>query len=355
MFRTCQEVHVLQAGGVLLLEAREGCLELQLGDLTCHVPHYWTWGRYRGRDGGIRRRGRTWASFSQCRSANVRRTYRRLSDEISRAEATSTTRPKHVGGARRGARAHNRTHRRTRARARARVCSRTRGTRSKRARDSRQHNPRRHERTDCERLSWTVERRGPAPLRCSSLTTVVWWWRVTLDSRGWWEDDRAGRHSNRWLSAPMSRIISLRQGRPYRSKPFTFRDLFTEFTHIHGPIWSIRIFSYQAILFFLFPTFRYIFVPFQTQTMQESTSKTDLTCSCLLAVTLVFFTAGFIELPTSPDLSSVPCHIWHNFAHLSEIEQIDVHAISFLPRSCDYFCLKNWINYFYYLEFNIVR
>jgi len=40
MFRTCQKVHVLQAGGVLLLEAREGCLELQLGDLTCHVPHY---------------------------------------------------------------------------------------------------------------------------------------------------------------------------------------------------------------------------------------------------------------------------------------------------------------------------
>lgn len=134
------------------------------------------------------------------------------------------------------ARAHTIAHTDAPARARARVCSRTRGTRSKRARDSRQHNPRRHERTDCERLSWTVERRGPAPLRCSSLTTVVWWWRVTLDSRGWWEDDRAGRHSNRWLSAPMSRIISLRQGRPYRSKPFTFRDLFTEFTHIHGPI-----------------------------------------------------------------------------------------------------------------------
>lgn len=38
--RTCEQIHVLQAGGVLLLEAREGCLELQLGDLACHVPHY---------------------------------------------------------------------------------------------------------------------------------------------------------------------------------------------------------------------------------------------------------------------------------------------------------------------------
>lgn len=59
MFRTCQKVHVLQAGGVLFLETREGCLELQLGDLTCHVPHYWAWEGVSGRDRRIRRRGRT--------------------------------------------------------------------------------------------------------------------------------------------------------------------------------------------------------------------------------------------------------------------------------------------------------
>lgn len=37
--RTCEEIHVLQAGGIFLFEASEGCLELQFGDLACHVPH----------------------------------------------------------------------------------------------------------------------------------------------------------------------------------------------------------------------------------------------------------------------------------------------------------------------------
>lgn len=90
--------------------------------------------------------------------------------------------------------------------------------------------------------------------------------------------------------------------------------------------------------------------------MLDSASETNRFYRVLLAIIGVICRyIDLLERPIGPDLASVPCRVRYNFAHLTEIGQVDRFRCDFVSTtvSCDYFCDLRKLNKLFNLLFLI--